>query len=262
MNGRFAAGTLSGRAIVITRPREHAAPLADAVRAAGGEPVLFPAIEIAPPRDREALARAIARLEQFDLAVFISESAAARGCEAVLAARPWPSGLRVAAVGRATARALERLGFGGVIAPPGHGDSESLAALPELKDLRGRAVVVFRGEGGREWLREELETRGAEVIYAECYRRVPPAAAALGPLLARWQRGAIDAVSITSGEGLGNLFAMLGATGKGYLRATPAFVSHPRIAGLARELGIATVVLTGPGEEATVSGISDFFARV
>jgi uroporphyrinogen-III synthase len=257
-----AAGTLSGRGIVITRPREHAGRLADAVRAAGGEPVVFPVIEIRPPRDREALARAVATLESFDFAIFISESAVAKGCEAVLAVRPWPRHPRIAAVGGATARALERLGFSGVLAPEGRGDSEALAALTELQDLRGRAVVIFRGEGGREWLREELEVRGAMVEYAECYRRALPAVAELGPLLARWQRGGVDAVSITSGEGLSNLFGLLGPTGKNYLRATPVFVSHPRIEGLARELGIAQVVLTGPGEEATVSGIADFFAKV
>jgi uroporphyrinogen-III synthase len=262
MTDARAAGALSGRAIVITRPREHAARLAEAVRASGGDPILFPVIDIVPARDRDALARIVAKLDRFDLAIFISESSVTRGCEAVLATRPWPKGLRVAAVGRATAGALERIGFAGVLAPERLGDSEALAALPELRDLRGRSVVIFRGEGGREWLREELEIRGAAVEYAECYRRAPPAAASLGPLLARWQRGDIDAVSITSGEGLANLFGLLGPVGKNYLRATPVFVSHPRIAGLARELGIAQVVLTGPGEEAAVSGIADFFAKV
>jgi uroporphyrinogen-III synthase len=257
-----AARPLSGRAILVTRPREHAVRLAEAVRDAGGEPVLFPVIEIAPPRDREALARVIAKLGQFDLAIFISESAVDKGCEAVLAVRPWPKRPRVAAVGRTTARALERLGFAGVLAPQGQGDSESLAALPELHALRGRSVVIFRGEGGREWLRDELELRGASVEYAECYRRAPPASPDPGPLLARWQRGGIDAVSVTSGEGLANLFGLLGPTGKNYLRATPVFVPHPRIAGLARELGVRDVVLTGPGEEAAVAGMAEFFAKV
>ena len=260
MSGARAA--LSGRAIVITRPREHAARLADAVRAAGGEPVLFPAIEILPASDGDALARAIANLDRCDLAIFISESAAVRGCEAVFAARAWPSRLRVAAVGGGTASALERLGFADVLAPRGQGDSEALAALPELRDVRGRSIVIFRGDGGREWLRDELQARGAAVEYAQCYRRAPPAAEKLAPLLARWQRGGIDAVSITSGEGLTNLFALLGPTGKSYLRATPVFVSHPRIAALARELGVEQVALTEAGEEGAVSGIAAFFAKV
>jgi uroporphyrinogen-III synthase len=256
------SGPLSGRGILVTRPREHAARLADCIRAAGGEPVLFPAIEIAPPRDREALERLIAGMERFQVAIFISETAAAKGGEAVLASRLWPEHVRVAAVGGTTARSLERLGFGAVLAPAGRSDSEALAALPELQDVRGKAIVIFRGEGGREWLRQELETRGARVEYAECYRRLPPAAPELSPLLARWQRGGVDAVSITSGEGLRNFFGLLGPTGKDYLRATPVFLPHPRIADLAREQGIRKIVLTGPGEESAVAGMAEFFVKV
>jgi uroporphyrinogen-III synthase len=69
-------------------------------------------------------------------------------------------------------------------------------------------------------------------------------------------------VSLTSGEGLANLFAMLGAAGRNYLCATPAFVSQPRIGSLASELGIRDVVVTGPGESATVAGMAQFFAKV
>jgi uroporphyrinogen-III synthase len=115
-----------------------------------------------------------------------------------------------------------------------HLESEGIAA--EVQDLQGRSVVIFRGQGGREWLRTRLEARGARVEYAECYRRARPDVDA-GRLLARWQSGGIEAVSITSAEGLANLFEMLGPTGRGYLRATPVFVPHPRIALAARLRG-------------------------
>jgi uroporphyrinogen-III synthase len=254
------AGPLSGRGIVITRPREHALALAGLIRAAGGDPVLFPTLEIMPPDDSAAVAGVIARLSSFRLAVFVSPTAAARGCELV-SASAWPAGLRVAAVGAGTAKTLERLGCRDVISPPGEADSEALAALPELQDLRDCAVVIFRGQGGREWLRTKLEARGARVEYAECYRRVRPAADA-GGLLARWQRGGIEAVSITSAEGLENFIAMLGPTGKGYLCATPVFVPHPRIAAAARELGVRQVLVTGSGDDQTVAEMSAFFSRV
>jgi uroporphyrinogen-III synthase len=254
------AGPLSGRGILITRPREHALALASLVRAAGGDPVLFPTLEILPPDDPAAVAGVIARLSSFQLAIFVSPTAAARGC-AMASAAAWPAGLRVAAVGAATAKTLERLGYRDVISPPGEADSEALATLPELHKLRDRRVVIFRGQGGREWLREELEARGASVEYAECYRRARPAADA-GGLLARWQRGGIEAVSITSAEGLENLVAMLGPTGKGYLCATPVFVPHPRIAAAARELGVRLVLVTGSGDDQAVGEMSAFFSRV
>ncbi|HLQ02449.1 MAG TPA: uroporphyrinogen-III synthase [Burkholderiales bacterium] len=257
----MSSGPLSGRGIVITRPREHALSLAEHIRAAGGDPVLFPTIEIMPAENPGAVANLIARLDEFQLAIFVSPTAAIQGCGIVGANRAWPSGLRVAAVGAGTAQALEERGFNAVIAPAGEADSEALAALPELQDLRGRSVVIFRGHGGREWLRARLEARGARVEYAECYRRARPDADASG-LLARWQRGGIEAVSITSAEGLSNFFEMLGPTGAGYLRATPVFVPHPRIAAVAERLGVRKIIDTGPGDDRTVAEMSAFFARV
>ena len=252
---------LSGRGIVITRPREHALALAERVRAAGGDPILFPTIEILPPENQDAVSRTIACLERFQLAIFVSPTAALRGDALVSASRAWPESLRVAAVGAGTAKALRERGFRDVISPEGEADSEALAALAELPELRGQAVVIFRGQGGREWLRRELEARGARVEYAECYRRARPEADARA-LLARWHTGAVDAVSITSAEGLANLFAMLGPTGGRYLRATPVFVPHPRIELAARERDVREVIVTGRGDERTVAEMVAFFARV
>jgi len=255
------ARPLSGRGIVITRPREHAAALASRIREAGGVPILFPTIEILPPDNRNALADVIARLDRFQLAIFISPTAAMKGHELVSAARAWPKSLRVAAVGAGTEKTLAGLGFDSVIAPSGQADSEALAMLPELQNLRGQSVVIFRGQGGREWLRATLESREARVDYAECYRRARPAAD-VGPLMARWQSGGIEAVSVTSAEGLANLFDMLGPTGRGYLSAAPVFVPHARIAAAAGELGVREVIVTGRGDERTVAGMAAFFAKV
>jgi uroporphyrinogen-III synthase len=255
------AGPLSGRGIVVTRPREHAQALAERIRVAGGDPILFPTIEILPPQDAGALSKLIASLDGFQLAIFVSPTAAVRGHGLVSASRSWPEGLRVAAVGVGTASVLEELGFHSVIAPSGEADSEALAALPEMQDLQGRSIVIFRGQGGREWLRTTLEARGARVEYAECYRRTRPDADA-GSLLARWQSGGVEAVAIASAEGLANFFDMLGPTGSGYLRATPVFVPHPRIALAARKLDVREVVVTGHGDDRTIAEMAAFFAKV
>jgi len=257
----MSARSLAGRGIVITRPREHVPALAGLVRAAGGEPILFPTIEILPAADPGRAAEVIASLDEFALAIFVSPIAVQRGTAMVSAIRRWPGALRVAGVGEGTAAVLRERGFRDVIAPSGEADSESLAALAELQDLRGRSVVIFRGQGGREWLRGALEERGARVEYAECYRRARPEADARG-LLAKWQSGGVEAASVTSGEGLENFLAMLGPAGAGYLRATPVFVPHARIADAARERGVREVVVTGRGDDRTVAGMAAFFARV
>ena len=66
--------------------------------------------------------------------------------------------------------------------------------------------MIFRGEGGREELGEALRARGAEVTYAECYRRAAPATGAAG-LSEVLSEGRAHALTLTSSEGLDNLCA-------------------------------------------------------
>ena len=252
---------LAGRRVVVTRPAGQAAHLAALIRAAGGEPLLFPALEIADAADLRPALALIARLEAFDLAIFVSANAVNKALELVRARRTWPAGLRVATVGRGSERELRRHGFAEVIAPSERFDSEGLLDLPELRQVQGKRVAIFRGEGGRELLGETLAARGAAVEYAECYRRGrPPADPA--PLLALCGRGELDAFTVTSSEGLANLHAMLGEAGRQCLAQTPLFAPHERIAAAARALGVRTVVLTGAGDEGLVAGMAAFFARV
>ncbi len=254
-------GRLAGRAILITRPAAQAEGLAAKIRLEAGEPIVFPSIEIAPPADEISLSAVLGRLHEFELSVFISPTAVACGSKRVAAIGGWPSAMRFAAVGAGSAKALAAVGISGVIAPAGRGDSEALAALPEMAQVRGRSILIFRGEGGREDLKRTLESRGAKVEYAEVYRRVRPDADP-APLLERWARSSLHAVSVTSAEGLENLFAMLGEQGAAYLRATPMFVPHPRIEQAARRHGIATTVLVEPGDDAFIEALASFFATV
>jgi uroporphyrinogen-III synthase len=227
--------TLRGRGILITRPREQAQGLAKLVEAAGGRAILFPAIEIQDVPLRN--------LAEFDLAIFISPTAVKRA----LAAMKWPPRAKAAALGRGTQRELERHGIKGIIAPDSGADSEALLAVPELQRVAGWRIVILRGEGGRSLLGDTLAARGAQVEYAECYRRVRPQTDS-GPLLTAFAKGAVHAVTVSSAEGLENLFEMLGAAGREHLKKTPLFVPHPRVAAEAKRLGLG---------EASVGGASD-----
>lgn len=223
---------LRGRGILVTRPREQAAHLARLIEAAGGRAHLFPAIEIQdlpPPR-------ALARLQEFDLAVFISPTAVAKTM-GLLA--QWPQALRAAAVGVGTRRELERRGVGSVISPTAGADTEALLAAPEMRDVAGKRIVIFRGENGRALLGDTLRQRGAQVEYAACYRRTRPKDQSLKP-------DRIDAITVSSSEGLANLFEMLDPA---LLRATPLFVPHPRIAEEARARAVRHVEIAGSSDE-------------
>jgi uroporphyrinogen-III synthase len=251
-------GPLAGKRILVTRPRAQAGELARLIREAGGEPLVFPAIEIRAPSDPAALRAVLDRLERFDLAIFISRNAVEHGLAAL--ERPWPARLQVAAIGAGTRRALEARGLRDVIAPAGQADSEALLALPALRRMEGRRAVIFRGEGGRELLRRSLEERGAIVAYAECYRRVRPEAGGAG-LRAAWARGEVHAVTVNSAEALANLWAILGEPAAEAARRTPLFVPHPRVAEAALRRGLREVIVAGAGDAEMRDRLVAYFAR-
>jgi uroporphyrinogen-III synthase len=258
---RGAAGTLAGRGVLITRPREQAVGLAEAVLRAGGRPVLFPALEILDPPETDALRAVAARLDELDLAIFVSPTAARRGLALVRSQRSpgtFPPTLRIAAIGAATATVLQQHGITRVIVPEAAADSEALLELDALSDVRGKRIAIFRGTEGRELLGQTLTARGAAVTYVACYRRGRPQAD-VGALLHAWRDGRIAAVTVMSAETLTNLCAMIGPAGQALLRETPLFVPHERIATAARAAACRRVVVAGGGEAAIVDGMIGYF---
>lgn len=255
----LARGDLAGRGVLVTRPVGQAGPLARRIAEAGGRPVLFPTLEIVPPSDPEAFARALARLPACQRAVFVSPTCVAMAWPAILARHGgWPPGVVPAAVGQATARALAELGVTGVRVAPEGADSEHLLALPEFSRVAGEHVIIFRGEGGRELIADTLRQRGAEVIYAECYRRACPQVDA-APLRAEWRSGGVAAVTVTSREVFAHLARLLGPEGADLLRATPLFAPHPRIVEAARAWGVVDAIATAPGDAGLVAALRDWF---
>lgn len=249
-------GPLAGRCIVVTRPRAQAAPLADAIAAAGGTPLLFPLLEISPADDPQPLADAVGQLSDYSLAVFISPNAVDYAVPAILARGSWPAGLIPAAVGQGTVRALSAHGVTGCVAPTERFDSEALLALPELAPaaVSGKRMAIFRGDGGRELLADTLRQRGAMVDCITAYRRSGPASG-IAPLLAAWRDGRLDALAVSSSEGLRNLLDLLDAEGQDFLQKTPLFVPHARIAESARALGLSKIILTGAADAGIMAAL-------
>ena len=249
---------LASKRIVVTRPAHQAEHLAALIRAEGGAVLLFPVIEIVDIADPRPLLALLDRLDAFEWAIFVSPNAVMTALSLIKARRALPPALRFAAVGRGSVRELNNFGVTGVIAPARF-DSEALLEMPEMKNVAGKRVVIFRGDGGRDTLGDTLAARGAVVDYAECYRRARPRSDAT-PLIDAWARDKLHAITVTSSEGLRNLGELVGARGREWLRKTPIFVPHARIAATARELDLAGVVLTGQGDEGLLEGLQRWFA--
>ena len=251
---------LAGRTLVVTRPLEQADSLCRRIEAAGGRAVCFPVLAIAPAPDPAQLEAIVPRLDEFDLAFFVSPNAIHHALAFVLARRAWPLGLRVATVGKGSERVLLQRGFVDPIVPQDGFDSESVLALPEFSAtaVRGRKVLIFRGDGGRDLIRDTLRERGAQVEYVTCYRRYCPQ---LDPevLLQPAARGELDGLLLTSSEGVRNLAVMLGDQGLQALRAVPVFATHARIASQARDAGFSTVVETPAGDDGLLQALTKHF---
>lgn len=250
---------LAGRTIAITRPQEQSGRLAALIEAAGAEALVFPVIEIAPLEDDSPLRALAGRLNDYQLAFFVSPNAVAHAF-ARLSRTDWPATLAVATVGPSSARALREQGFDEVIVPASGFDSESVLALPAFATdaVRGKRAVILRGDGGRELIAETLRERGAAVDLVSCYRR-RKAATDPAPLLALHDAGKLDALVFTSSEGARFFADIVGQRAADILQCTPAFVSHPRIAKTVSLLGAQQVSLAPPGDEGIVTALHGHF---
>jgi uroporphyrinogen-III synthase len=232
-------GWLAGIGVLVTRPVHQAEPLARAIETAGGITIRFPTIAILPPADPTSVRLALARIAEYDFAIFVSPNAVegALGSDG----QPWPPTVSVVAVGPGTARALAVHGIDKPLVPARY-DSEGLLALAPLAHVAGKQVAIFRGNGGRELLGDTLAARGARVTYVECYRRVRATADA-GALRQHLGRGDVHVLVSTSAQGMRYLCDMVDATDLSTLRRLPNVVLNEAQAAVARTLGFAHVIV-------------------
>lgn len=236
---------LEGLTVVVTRPAAQASGFAALLEAAGAMPLLIPALVIEPI---ELASDTVARLDgdPWDWAIYTS----ANSVEYSVARLRPPRGARIAAIGRGTARALEQRGLRVDAVPESRADSEGLLALPAFADVRGRRILIVKGEGGRPYLGEELRRRGAAVVAAEVYRRREATATPQGlDALADACRRAGTVVAITSVEGLSALLRLAPEARVPGLRDAVVLVPGGRVAAAARTLGWRGRVLVAEGAE-------------
>jgi len=221
--------------VLVTRPQQRALGLCQMIEQAGGSALQFAAIEINEPENFQSREYARDHIQEFALAIFISPTAVEKTFEFLTAL---PAGIRISAIGSRTTRALEAMGLNVDVIPDGH-DSESLLEHPQLQagEITGKKIVIFRGEGGRELLGDTLQSRGAEVFYADMYQRtLPTSTSQLGQYLAE-----TDIVAVSSNQGLQNLYDL--ATDKNSLTRHVLVVPGERSFTLAKALGFSNIFI-------------------
>jgi uroporphyrinogen-III synthase len=199
-------------------------PLCRILESLGATTLRLPALEIKPLKDRRALMEQLGVLENFDVILFTSANAVRFGVSFLDQRR----GLTLAALGPATSRALNQAGYRVAIQPGETFDSEALLSHPRLEHVAGHRILIIKGTHGRDLVQQELTRRGATVVSADVYERVPSvfSAAALKLVRERFAAGEMQVITATSLE-IGAALLKLAALG-----APPLGVAPPDLAPL------------------------------
>lgn len=202
----------------------------------------LPLLHIEPLPATAELREPLDHLERYALVIVVSKPAARLALQLLADERGASGGAQWFAVGAGTAQVLRDAGIPAQYPDDGD-DSEALLRLPALcaaLDHGAPRVLILRGEGGREWLAQQLAARGATVDYMQLYRRQQPSY----PIDALRQRiGAerLNGVVVSSGQGFDNLLALAGEDAPLLLRM-PLFVPSDRVAKIAAAAGAWHVV--------------------
>jgi len=195
---------LANRRILITRAKGQASALASQLEALGAIPILIPTIEIAPPEDERPLRKAIAEIHYYDWVIFTSANAV----DAFASHKPMEPLPRFAAIGPATAKALEQHGYDVDLVPEKFGP-EHLAE--ELSRFANRRHFLYpRAAVASDRIAETLRLAGGPVDVVEAYRNVIPADS-IEQLRTLLTTNPPDAITFTSASTAQNLVALLDA---------------------------------------------------
>lgn len=200
-------GGIAGRRVLVTRTRERAAGLVDALHERGADAVVVPLIATQPLARPDEIASTLAALKAATpphWAAFTSAAAVRLVLGAVGAGSL--RGVHIAAVGTETSAALGSTGVN--VEVTGGADADALAAALEAAGMMGATVWFPSAEGARPDLPQRLGRAGALVLVQPVYRTVMPedAPRRLGVALDQ----GIDAVTLTSGSTARNLVRALG----------------------------------------------------
>ncbi len=227
--------------VVVTRRKEQAGVLADKLRAAGLEPILFPAIQLRP-LPSHALDDSLKNLEMFDWLIFTSSNGVDfffRRAEELELTLELP---RTAVIGPSTAQRLAEYGATPDFMPE---EYTGTALASGLGDLTGRHVLLPRARMGGLAIVRRLWQQGADVFDVPLYDTITavPDPAALAKLAQGY-----EAVTFTSPTAVMG-FVKLAGRSQG---AAAVACIGPSTAQAARASGLAVTIMP---DEYTLDGL-------
>ena len=261
---------MSNKTIVITRPSGQARQLSEALqlslRNSGftsesiPKIISLPLLTIVPKGDDLLVEQITAALQTADLAIFVSPNAIE--CTMLLLECSWQElsnkPVLIGVMGGSSMAALKNHGIGleikpsKVILPENNTQWDSEGLWTELQNLHWnwftKKVIIFKGEGGRDWLADTLKNAGAQVEAFSVYARVP-----LDFNSSAWNEihemeFAKSLWLLTSSEAVRYL-----GQAKLPLDLATAVCPHHNIADVAEQIGFGEVITCEPGDEALIA---------
>lgn len=204
----FETKPLFGRRIVVTRPRSQASQFVELLEQEGAEIIQFPTIAVVPLESYERLDAALDELSAYDRLIFTSVNGVQYFFTRLYARKQDIRSLgqiRIAAIGPATAKAVEAVHLR-VDAMPEEYRAEALIAV--LGEVKGQRILLPRAAEAREILPAELRAMGAQVDEIPVYQTVRPQAANTQELRGLLKQGKIDLITFTSSSTVRNFVAL------------------------------------------------------
>ena len=252
----FESKPLFGKCVLVTRPKEQAAPFVKLLEAEGARIIEFPTIEIKPPRSFKRLDRAIKNLRDYDWIVFTSVN----GVDRFLGRLRERGrdirdlyGIKVAAIGSKTAQSLERAGIA-VETVPRDFRAEGLIEIFSGIDIKDKKILIPRAKEARSILPDTLLDMGARVDVAEAYETKKPSSRDTKIIKKLLENKMIDVLTFTSSSTARNFFSKIGNIPK----KTVIACIGPVTAGTVKEAGYKPTITP---DEYTVDGLADAIVR-
>lgn len=202
---------LWGQTVVVTRTREQASALVALLSAAGARCLEVPTLEIGPPDDFTPLDQALKNLSRYKWVIFTSANGVAAFMNRLFSQGQDVralGGSKLAAIGPATAQALETWGLTADVVPPAFKAEDLLEALSPYV-AAGDRILLARAQVAREVLPQGLAHLGAQVDVAPVYQALPPGG--IPPEAeSAFKEGRVDILTFTSSATVHNFVKLLG----------------------------------------------------
>ncbi|WNC71960.1 uroporphyrinogen-III synthase [Thalassotalea psychrophila] len=222
--------------VLLTRPLQKSQQLAKEIAPIASNIEITPLFAYKPGEQQVSLKQQLNNLNP-EFIIIISPAAANFALQVTNFSNHIKSTTFIA-VGQASANVLIAHGIENVIVPSIE-TSEGLLALSELQNIANKQVLIIRGNGGREFLKQQLELKQAKVAYNEVYKRQWLTFSA-EQTIDKWRKDEINCIVITSSELLNKTLDLI--ADKNWANSCYWIVASTRIAEQAKAHGLKHVI--------------------